>query len=68
MYIGEPNMICKICKEEKIKEPVIRKDTTRFVDHNSKLWNGKVCPDCYKIYNKDRMRKKRSEKIKELDI
>lgn len=61
-------MTCKICKEEKVKEPIIRNDTTRFVDHNSKLWNGKVCPDCYKLYNKERMRKKRAEKIKELDL
>ncbi len=61
-------MTCKTCKEEKVKQPVIRNDTTRFVDHNNKLWNGKVCPDCYKTYNKERMRKKRSEKIKDLDI
>jgi len=54
-------MICKNCKEEKVKEPIIRKDVTRFVDQSGRLWNGKVCPDCYKVYNRERMRLKRSE-------
>ena len=56
-------MICKTCKEDKIKEPVIRKETTRFVDQNGKLWNGKVCPDCYRKYNRERMKLARQNKI-----
>lgn len=55
-------MNCKICKEEKVKEPVIRKDVTRFVDEKNRLWNGKVCPDCYKVYNRERMKSQRLEK------
>lgn len=54
-------MVCKTCKEDKVKEPIIRKDVTRFVDQSGRLWNGKVCPDCYKIYNRERMRLKRLE-------
>lgn len=54
-------MLCKICKEEKIKEPVSKGNHVRFIDENSKLWNGKVCPDCYKIYNRERMRKTRQK-------
>lgn len=54
-------MICKNCLEEKMKEPVIRNEVTRFVDKNSKLWNGKMCPDCYRDYNRKRMRLKRSQ-------
>jgi type II secretory ATPase GspE/PulE/Tfp pilus assembly ATPase PilB-like protein len=52
-------MVCKTCKEDKVKEPIIRKDVTRFVDQSGRLWNGKVCPDCYKTYNRERMRFKR---------
>lgn len=58
-------MICKSCNEEKTKEPVIRKDVTRFVDHLNRLWNGKVCPDCYKVYNRERMRTKRLQQHSE---
>jgi hypothetical protein len=54
-------MTCKNCLEDKIKEPVIRNEVTRFVDKNSKLWNGKMCPDCYRDYNRKRMRLKRSQ-------
>lgn len=54
-------MFCKICKEEKIKEPISKGSHTRFVDENGRLWNGKVCPDCYKIYNRERMRKARQK-------
>ena len=61
-------MTCKICNQEKKKNPVSKGTHTRFVDENSKLWNGKVCPDCYKVYNRDRMRIKRKEKHKELEI
>jgi len=65
-------MICKICQEEKSKLPQIRGSSTRFVDDYNRLWNGKVCPDCYKIYNRERMRKKRlqnaDKKTHELDI
>jgi hypothetical protein len=59
-------MQCKVCNEEKIKIPVTRKSTTRFVDENNRLWNGKVCPDCYKKYNRERMRLKR--KLGQLEI
>jgi type II secretory ATPase GspE/PulE/Tfp pilus assembly ATPase PilB-like protein len=62
MYIGEQNMICKTCKKDKCKEPVIRGDVTRFIDESGQLWNGKVCPNCYKTYNKERMRKLRASK------
>jgi hypothetical protein len=62
MYIGDTSMVCKICHQDKCKEPVIRKDTTRFADESGRLWNGKQCPDCYKEYNKQRMRLKRKEK------
>ncbi len=55
-------MICKICKEDKEKEPVFRSNVTRFVNQSGQLWNGKVCPDCYRTYNRERMRKKRQEK------
>ena len=61
MYIEGANMICKICKEEKIKQPVIRGTVTRFVDELGKLWNGKVCSCCYRNYNRDRMRNKRKQ-------
>ena len=66
MYIGDTNMSCKICKEEKIKQPCSRGNDTRFVDENNRLWNGKVCRDCYRAYNRERMRKSRaSKKLKE---
>lgn len=55
-------MICKMCKEDKCKEPVIRGNVTRFVDDSGHVWNGKVCPECYKNYNRERMRKSRSTK------
>lgn len=59
-------MKCKNCQTEKCKEPVVRNDTTRFVDHKGKLWNGKVCPECYREYNRMRMRKSRADlKLKE---
>jgi type II secretory ATPase GspE/PulE/Tfp pilus assembly ATPase PilB-like protein len=54
-------MVCKTCKEDKVKEPIVRKDVTRFIDQSGRLWNGKVCPDCYKAYNRERMRLKRLE-------
>lgn len=56
-------MVCKICKKDLVKEPISRGNHTRFVDENGKLWNGKVCPDCYKIYNRERMRIKRKTKV-----
>lgn len=55
-------MMCKICKEEKEKIPQIRGIVTRFVDDLGQLWNGKVCPSCYRIYNRERMRKVREKK------
>lgn len=60
-------MTCKSCKQDITKEPVLRKDVTRFIDHNGKLWNGKQCPDCYKSYNRERMRLKRRE-LKDIKI
>lgn len=55
-------MICKTCNIDKIKEPVIKGEVTRFVNESGQVWNGKVCPQCYRVYNRERMRKKRSEK------
>ena len=54
-------MTCKSCLKDKSKEPVIRNDVTRFIDENNRLWNGKICPDCYRNYNRERMRIKRSQ-------
>jgi hypothetical protein len=54
-------MICKICQEDKEKTPVIRNDVTRFVDEKGRLFNGKVCPDCYKVYNRARMKATRNK-------
>ena len=54
-------MTCKSCLKDKSKEPVIRNDVTRFIDENNRLWNGKMCPDCYRNYNRERMRIKRSQ-------
>lgn len=55
-------MLCKMCKLDKEKEPVSRGLTTRFVDEKNRLWNGKVCPDCYKEYNRARMKLSRRNK------
>lgn len=52
-------MICKICNEEKDKHPIIRNNVTRFIDQDGRMWNGKVCATCYRLYNRDRMRLKR---------
>ena len=54
-------MTCKSCLKDKSKEPIIRNNVTRFIDENSRLWNGKMCPDCYRNYNRERMRIKRSQ-------
>ena len=54
-------MICKVCKENKQKEPVIRGNVSRFVNESNRLWNGKVCPDCYRVYNRERMKNKRKQ-------
>jgi hypothetical protein len=54
-------MICKKCGLDKVKQPVIRGSVTRFVDEKDRLWNGKVCPDCYKDYNRERMKQTRSK-------
>jgi type II secretory ATPase GspE/PulE/Tfp pilus assembly ATPase PilB-like protein len=59
MYIEGTTMICKTCKEDKQKEPIIRGGVTRFVDAGNRMWNGKVCPDCYRFYNRQRMQLKR---------
>jgi type II secretory ATPase GspE/PulE/Tfp pilus assembly ATPase PilB-like protein len=56
-------MKCKTCKEEVEKKPIIRNGVTRFVDAKGQLWNGKVCGDCYRLYNKERMKVTRSNKI-----
>lgn len=55
-------MICKICKIDKLKQHITKGDHVRFIDELNRVWNGKVCPDCYKIYNKQRMRKSRADK------
>jgi len=52
-------MICKQCGEDKTKEPVIRSNGVRFIDDRGRLWNGKQCADCYRVYNRERMRLKR---------
>jgi hypothetical protein len=54
-------MICKICKKDKQKIPVIKGSCTRFVDVDDRVWNGKQCPDCYKEYNRNRMRSTRQK-------
>lgn len=62
-------MICKCCKLDKKKEPVSRGTHTRFVDENNKMWNGKQCGECYRVYNRERMRLKRlNEKNHKSDI
>lgn len=55
-------MICKQCKNDVQKTPVIRKDVTRFVDAKGQLWNGATCPDCYREYNRERMKLTRANK------
>lgn len=55
-------MKCKECKQEVVKEPVSRGTITRYVDEKGQLWNGAKCPNCYRIYNKERMRITRSNK------
>lgn len=55
-------MKCKSCPEDKVKNPIVRETTVRFVDDKGRLWNGKQCPDCYKAYNKERMRLSRLPK------
>ncbi len=57
-------MKCKSCQQDVPKTPIARNGITRFVDGNNQLWNGKMCPDCYRKYNKERMRfKRKSEKV-----
>jgi hypothetical protein len=58
---------------EIVKIPEVRSGSTRFVDGSGRLWNGKVCPDCYRVYNRERMKKARLQKKlesvgQELDI
>ena len=52
---------CKNCNLSKQKTPVTKGNITRFVDENNKVWNGKQCPDCYKEYNRNRMRLSRQK-------
>lgn len=52
---------CKICNEEKVKQPKIFGKHTLFVDADGRRWNGKQCPDCYKNYNRTRMKKVRQD-------
>lgn len=54
-------MVCKVCGEDKHKEPIIRGSVTRFIDETGKLWNGKMCSECYRSYNRERMRNKRKQ-------
>lgn len=52
---------CKMCNEEKSKTPQIFGNNCLFVDDQGRRWNGKQCPDCYKEYNKKRMRQVRKD-------
>lgn len=52
---------CKMCEQEKTKSPQICGNHCLFVDENGRRWNGKQCPDCYKQYNKTRMRQVRKD-------
>ena len=52
---------CKNCNLTKQKNPITKGNITRFVDENNKVWNGKQCPDCYKEYNRKRMRLNRQK-------
>ena len=55
---------CKVCKKtDLVKDPVIRNDVTRFIDESGRIWNGLVCPSCYKLYNKARMKATRQKQI-----
>ena len=56
-------MKCKSCPIDKVKNPIVRGSVVRFVDEHGRLWNGKQCPDCYKAYNKERMRLSRLPKV-----
>ena len=56
-------MKCKECNEEKTKSPLVRGKHIRFCDKDGRIWNGKLCPDCYQKYNKERMRLSRLPKI-----
>lgn len=57
-------MKCKECKEKKVKKPEIRNGVTRYFTEDGRMWNGKICPSCYKIYNRNRMRNSRNQNIK----
>lgn len=59
MYIGDTTMVCKDCKIDKDKEPVVKSTGIRFIDSQHRMWNGRQCPECYKVYNRERMRLKR---------
>lgn len=52
-------MVCKECKLDRVKSPVTQGKHVRFADEHGRIWNGKICPDCYKLYNKERMRRTR---------
>jgi len=52
---------CKACNEEKVKQPKICGNHTLFIDESGRRWNGKQCPECYKIYNKQSMQKVRQD-------
>lgn len=54
-------MKCKECKIDKVKEPVVRGNITRFVDDKGQVWNGACCPSCYRLYNKARMKASRTK-------
>jgi hypothetical protein len=55
-------MKCKMCGIEKPKSPVVRGKHVRFCQEDGRLWNGNQCSDCYKEYNKERMRRTRAAK------
>lgn len=56
-------MKCKECKEDKVKKAIIKGTTTRFINEEGRMWNGMQCPDCYKIYNRERMRRSQSSSV-----
>lgn len=53
------SQVCKVCKEKKYKKAIKKGIVYRFVDELNRLWNGKMCPDCFKGYNKEKMREAR---------
>lgn len=55
-----PKATCKVCSLEKVKVYVkLQKGGTCFyVNENGSGWHGKVCPDCRRVYKKEKYGKK----------